>query len=307
MLKMLKSLHRRAVGIDNDDKLIAPYGFATGGDGKPSIVFPGPDTVAVFEDFLFRPTLGIGGSDTGLSPNSFTDTGTVGEYFRIRKNAATQTGALVAGTNGVGRIEMTISGATGLVSASSAMLVSPIRQWKANQGPGGQSGRLRFGCRLKASAWTHINSIFMGFTDKPYEIDTGTKEFPVFDTGNVANGYVANADDFVGFLFGNLADTGWTGIAGQATAVQRTALGDATTTAPVANVWRTYELEVIRSNSDTGGTAHFYIDGVKKGTISNPITSSAALNAIIAIADTGGSSIVDIDWVNISAQRDTGM
>lgn len=310
MLTMLKSLHRRAIGIDKDDKVIAPSGFAAGGDGKPSIIFPGPDTVAVFEDFLFRPVLGFGVqiTDTGGNPVvTLNDTGTLGEYFRVRKNAATQTAVLKEGTNGVGRVTMTISGATGTIAASSAMLVSPLPQWKANQGPGGQSGRLRFGTRLKVNSFGLINSLFMGFTDKTYELDTGTKEFPIYDTGGAA-ALFAPASDAVGFLFGNLADTGWRGVSARGTTgdsgEQQVTL---TTAAPTANTWATYELEVTRSNSDTGGTVHFYIDGVKKGTIASPIQTSALLNAIIAIADTGGSTILDVDWINISAPRDTGM
>ena len=102
-ISMLKGIHRRMLGISKDDQVIAPYGFAAGGDGKPAVVFPGPDTVAVFDDFNTRQLFGINDTGTGVVGNLDHHKGL---YFRW---IATDTGNDVklldtGGVNGVLRI-----------------------------------------------------------------------------------------------------------------------------------------------------------------------------------------------------------
>ena len=60
---ILKALFRRAISIGFNagkptsygtrprGQIIMPGGFEAGGDGRPTIVYPGPDTVAIFDDF----------------------------------------------------------------------------------------------------------------------------------------------------------------------------------------------------------------------------------------------------------------
>ena len=70
-IQMLKGVHRRAIGISKDDQLMGPSGLVSGGDGKPAIVLPGPETVALWDDFL-----------TGLEgTGQAVDTGAAGLHF----------------------------------------------------------------------------------------------------------------------------------------------------------------------------------------------------------------------------------
>src|SRR3989304_3665665 len=47
-----KGLNKRFVGSPQNDRVGPRAGFVAGGEGKPVIVFPAPDTVAIFDDFL---------------------------------------------------------------------------------------------------------------------------------------------------------------------------------------------------------------------------------------------------------------
>jgi hypothetical protein len=284
---MLKGIHRRALGLTNDDQVLAPYGFVAGGDGKPAVVMPGaPDTTAIFDDFY-----------TGVGADLNGDTGTAGQHFITRKGDTGTTGVIVAGTNGVFRFTASQTAATPSVAGTTFGMVGPALAWKANQGPGAYSGRLRFGARIKKSVYTGgEHGVFVGFTD------TTAAEMPVFDTGGTAD--KAAATDAVGIGWNLGGSTGWVGYGVDGDTVQETTL---TTVAPTANTYVTLEVEVHRSNSDTGGTATFYVDGVPKGTISKPLNTSTALTPCIFGYDTGGASLLDVDWVAVSSLRDTGM
>src|SRR5689334_23012346 len=77
-MQFLKGIHRRALGLGNAGETMARHGFVAGGDDKPAIYLPGPDTVALYEDFT-----GIQAGDTGALVTryganwiiGFTDTG----------------------------------------------------------------------------------------------------------------------------------------------------------------------------------------------------------------------------------------
>src|SRR3990167_1826160 len=108
---MLKGVHRRSLGIGNNDQVMAPYGLEAGGDGKPTVVFPGPDTVAVFEDFFVNPLAGVSAMlDTGVVVAAakgsvlLADTGLAGSHFIPKCTDTGVKGGLQAGTNGVYRI-----------------------------------------------------------------------------------------------------------------------------------------------------------------------------------------------------------
>ncbi len=301
------SLHGRRAFVTSDDILCGQGGLAAGGAGKPTIVFPGPDIVAVFDDFLGDKG-GLGVVDTGKVVPSSTvttgqiyDTGTAGHFFITRKGDSGLTGTLVAGTNGVFRLTSSETITTATVAGSSAGIVGPQLAWKANQGPGGTTGRLRMGARIKQDLYvtaTGKQGLFLGFTDST------AAEVPMHDTGGTAD--MATATDAVGFMWSTDGDTGWRGMAVNGNTVQEIT-GGLTTTTPTDNKWTTLEVEIHRGISDTGGTATFYIDGVVKGAITSPLATSVALTPAIYITDTGGVGKLDIDWVNVSAPRDTGL
>lgn len=281
------SLHGKRAYITKDDQIAASNGFVAGGDGKPAIVLPGsPDTTAIFDDFY----AGVGADLTG-------DTGTAGQYFITRKGDTGTTGLLTAGTNGVFRFTASQTTATPSVAGTTFGIVGPSLSWKPNQGPGAYSGRLRIGARIKKSIYTGgEHGVFVGFTD------TTSAEFPVYDTGGSADG--AAATNAFGIGWNLSGDTGWVGLAVDGDVLQQVQL---TTVAPTANTYVTLEAELHRGQGDTGGTVTFYVDGVAKGRIDNPCNTSTALTPCVYGYDTGGASLLDIDWINVSGPRDTGL
>ena len=303
---------KRDAGLSHDGHLIATKGFVAGGDGKPAIVLPAPDIVAFFDDFLTDAS-GFGMSDTGLHTMTINDTGIAGQFFYSKTGDTGIKGGLVAGTNGVYRITSSETVGTATADASSRGIVGKQLAWKANQGPGPQSGRLRMSARVKMSAYPTASSgdlagMFVGFTD------SGGHELPAYDTGRTGDSgasAVVVASDLVGFLWGSRGDTGFRGISNTSgsggtndSGAQQVTL---TTTAPTDNKWVTLEVEIHRGISDTGGTATFYIDGQPKGSISSPINLANALTPCVYFNDTGGAVNFDIDWINVSAPRDTGL
>jgi hypothetical protein len=285
-VNMLKGLHRRVLGITPRDKIQAPYGAVSGGDGKPAIVWPNHDTVSVWEDFTGP---GNQAADTGIP----IYTG----HFRRLAGDTGHHAAFVAGTNGVFRLFSTPSVGAAKTAAAGQAIGSAL-QWKGNAGPDNRNGFLRFGARLKLETvgrTTKRLHVFAGFTD------IATYEFPCFDTGA---GVQTAADDFVGFMFSPGGDTGWSAVSGRATADQVLALG----VGPATNTYDTIEVEITRGTSDTGGSATFYVNGKAVGRIDSPVTSSVALNPVIyAFQQDTGMEFLDIDCVHVSSTRDTGL
>jgi len=285
------SIHGKRVFISTNDQLVARNGFVAGGDDKPSIVLPGsPDTTALFDDFHGDV---IGAEWTVLDG----DTGTNG------------TATVVAGTNGILRLNQ---GGSPFADTGKGQGIVSLLSWKGNQGSGPNDTKngLRFGTRLKMSGYNDTGrrlNVFMGFTDS-----VGI-ESPIHDSGV---GVESNATDAVGFFYGAGADTGWSAMAVNtnvdATVVSldttRQALRAGAGSLNNSNVYQTFELVIHHGVSDTGGTATFYIDGIPKGSIPSPIAMNVALTPIIYAwaQDTGGAQVVDVDWINVSAPRDTG-
>lgn len=299
------SLHGKRAFISKDDQIVGRNGFVAGGDDKPAIVYPSPDTVAVFDDFHGRLLFGINDTGTGVVGNlhhyrgpHFRWIGTdTGNDVKLR-----DTGAV----NGVVRIGAVNDG-TQTAAGTNTSLVGYTTAWKANMGPGGQSGRLRIGARLKClgngTVW-NAGSIFVGFSDSG-ALGAGT--FPIYDTGASDTGGIAAVSNAVGFLYGeNAASGAIRGVSARGGAAGRQAVTLNTTT-PVVNKYQVWELEIHRGISDTGGTATFYIDGVPKGTISSPLaTNEPLVPGIWVMASDTGAPIVDVDWINVSGPRDTG-
>lgn len=293
-MNILKGLHRRALGLAKDGEVMARAGIVAGGEDKPVITFPGPDTVAVWEDFI-----GAQAGDTGALVLRYgtqliigwSDTGQV-----IPAQGPVQA---VAGhlTNGVFR--MTSSASSTQTPVGGAQSLNTPANWKANQGQyAGVGGKpLRFGVRLKIATLLG-NNVFAGFSD------TGGTEIPVYDTGG---GIITPAADYAGWLKGGGAGAGataasWRLVAGKAGADQVNTPSPVIT--PTANVYDVLEVEV----SPDGNVVTGYINGIAKAQILGAcITSTVALGAGVWRSNTeGAADVVDIDWINIAAPRDTG-
>lgn len=283
-MNMLKGIHRRMLGIGNRDEVIARSGFVAGGEDRPAIVLPGnPDTVALFDDFL-----------GDLIADEWAVVGDTGRAGGVIANI----------TNGV--VRLTGSETQAVTSEGHVALAGgTFKQWKADMG-GRKGGRLRLSARIKAPitsvAEAGRHHIFVGFSD------SGGGEFPAFDTGA---GVISNASDVVGFVYGpTSANASWQCVAAKSVAGDS---GDqlvvpSPVVAPVNNAYDTLEVEVRNGISDTGGAAHFWINGKKVAVINSPVGSSVALSPWIGawVQDTGFATALDIDYVAISAPRDTG-
>ena len=283
---MQKGVHRRALGIGVRDQVMAPYGLETGGDGKPSIPLPSHEYVTFFDDFLGDLVLDEWAAvegDTGFSA------------------------ALANITNGVYRISGSETGGV-THAACGALTTGTFKQWKADMG-GPHRGRLRLAARVKSGTISTTaeggrTHFFVGFSD------SGGAESPAYDTGA---GVISNAADLVGVLWAPTSASYSDRF--QCVAVKSTAgdSGDllavpATAVAPVSNVYNTIEIEVRNGIGDTGSAAHFWIDGKRVATINSPVKSDVALSPWIGawVQDTGFALSFDIDYVSISAPRDTG-
>lgn len=273
------SLHGKRSYITPDDKTVAKSAFVSGGEASignkgGSIVLPGsPDTVALFDDFL---------GDTGeldwTSVNG--DTGVAGAGT-VKK---------VTGTGGVLRITTSADAVLTPVAAI-GMTQGLMKQWKANQGNLRMSGRVKIGT-LAGSEF------FFGFSD------SGGAEMPAYDTGG---GVITNMADGVGFVYGgNSGTTTWRGTSARSVAADS---GDGAVTlssSPVANVYDTLEVAL---DSDSGGLyADFYVNGKREGRITQPTNGTTALTPVVmAFASDAAALAFDVDYINVSANRDTGL
>jgi len=278
------SLHGSRAYLTKDDQIGAAGGFVGGGGmpGRASIALPGsPDIVALFDDFV---------GDTGRSLDNTDPT------WRIFK---ADTGAVVSIRNSTGGVLRLATGATPTEQAK--LGISAAMQWKGNQGAGPNDGkapvRLAARVRISDTGFTKC-AMWMGFTD------TNVAEAPVIDTGGAIVSVATNA---VGIGFSNRG-SGDTGLVAYAVN------GDTNRTPVVLDTGYTLgkyvdlEVAIHHGPSDTGGTATFYVNGEPKGSISSPLGMAIPLAPqILFWSDTGGMALLDIDWVNVSGPRDTGL
>jgi hypothetical protein len=287
MLSKLKSVLGRSLWLAEENHVVAKDGFAAGGDGKPSILIPGnPDYVAVFDDFL---------GDTGRDLTLGTDAN-----WRIVDDDTGATSKPVI-TNLTGGVLRFPGGTPTPVQVKRA--VKGGLCWKGNQGsiPTDGKGGLRLGARVKIDDIKDTGfgrgTYWVGFTD------TLANELPVGDTGGVLISIATNA---FGVLWSS-AQQGDTGFVAHAVNGGTDATPVPLGVSPAAGVYSTIEMELHHGPSDTGGTATFYIDGVAKGSIPGPVAMNVALSpTVIHWGDTGGT-VLDIDWIAVSAPRDTGV
>jgi hypothetical protein len=272
------SLHGQRAYITTSDQMVAKGGFVAGGErsiGRQggSIELPGnPARVVVFDDFL--------GDLVGDEWNyAETDTG------------ANASGTVVAGTNGIFRIAAAAT-VVKTAAGNNAQINGGLPQWKPDQ------GRMRVGARLRISALTGAN-VFVGFAD------TGAALMPVYDTGG---GIISTVSNAVGWLYSGGAaspSTVWRGVKVNADSVgSSTVTGDA----PTANLYDVLEVELGDTGSKPGGDiAYFYQNGVLKGSLANPVLQTRAHTPTVAefVSETTAFN-VDVDWINVGADRDTG-
>lgn len=276
------SIHGREAFTTTDGELAGRNGVSSGGEGAPSVVYPSNDFVSIFDDFL---------GDL------------VGDEWAFVEGDTGFSGTLVTATNGIFRI--TSSETQGVAPTDNAALTQGLfKNWKANQGAPGL-GRLRLAARIKGNplsttAESGRNHLFVGFSD------SGGAEMPAYDTGA---GVISNAADLAGFIWSPSGQsTAWKAVAAKSTAGDSGDQAVATSVTPTSNVYTTLEVELRSGAGDTGGTAHFFIDGVPVASIDSPVGSATAMTPWIGFfcQDTGLASTLDIDYVNISAPRDTG-
>jgi hypothetical protein len=284
---ILKGIHRRALSLGNSGEVVARHGLVSGGEDKPVVYHPGPDTVTLFEDFT-----GLQAGDTGAStlrygPSQliigFSDTGQV-----VPRQGPVAPGSAFA--NGVFRMTSSATSAQDPVAGAQSLNTPAI--WKANQGQ--QSNRpLHFGTRLKTNTLAG-NTLFVGFTD------SGGTEMAAYDTGA---GILTPAADYAGFIWsgeGGATQQAYRAVTGKAGVDQSATTG----ITPTAGVYDVLEVEV----SPDGNVASFFINGKSVAQITSAaLTPTVALGAGIWRANTDAAAdAIDIDWINVAAPRDTG-
>lgn len=262
-------LHGARVYLTPDDVLVAKSGFASGGEQSQGNL--GGSIV-------------LPGSPKHVAVFDDFLGDVVADQWNYAEGDTGNNAGLINGTSGVYR--MTLSTSAAFAPASVASLNGGVLlQWKRNV------GKLRMAARVKASSYAGVN-IFVGLTD------TGAAEMPYYDTGATA-GPISTATNAVGWIYGSDGDAVWTGV-GVNAGTDATSVAGA---APTTNVYDVLEL----AWNDTGDV-YFYQNGVLKGSMSAAVAGTRWLTpAVAAFAkDTGGQSI-DIDYINVSANRDTGI
>ena len=290
------SKHGNRLFLTSDNKTVSQGGFAAGGPGlargnkAANVVLPGsPLSVAIFDDFLGPTVNQVAAYDTGGDFVAYNDDWVPAAHWQMGAQDTGQrlTKPVVAG--GVARL--TSSASSGQTPITGAMSLHGERNWKANQ------GGLRMAGRVKIEALSGSN-VFIGLTD------TGGGEMPVYDTGSAAATTLTPAADFVGFLYSGsiagalLSRTAWRCVAGKAGVDQ----DSASTVTPVANVYDALEVSV-----DSSGNAQYFINGAYVTTLSNAVTSTVGLAPHFGFAHVeAAAKYADADWLNVSADRDTG-
>lgn len=275
-----KNVRGRSIGFNEGNVFISRDGLGTGGNREYSeIIAPGSiKYTAYYEDFhgdVVPDECNVVEADTGGGSSS----------------------AVVAGANGIFRLFSTAATAI-LTTAEGQEINGGLLSWNVAQGAGQPKGDLRFATRIRLASVSRTANrvhVFAGFTDN------ASFEIPVYDTGG---GIQATATDAVGFFFSAGGDTGWNAVGVDGGTAQEGNLD----TGVAANEWHDLQVCIKRSVGDTGGTATFFVDGVEKGTISDPLGVNVPLTWAVTAwhQDTGTGAAVDVDYIAVSNFRDTG-
>lgn len=268
--------HGQRAYLTPDDVLVAKGAIGTGGErsvGRQggNVILPGsPGMVAYWDDFLgdlIADEWNAAEGDTGHNPV-----------------------AVQAMTNGVVRLHMS-STAAKTPASYNVLNTGLFPQWKANQ------GKLRIAARLKVGETTLTGAnVFIGFSD------TGAAQMPIYDTGGGSGTPLSPASNAVGWLLSRGAaspSTAWRGVAVNADVDATPISGDA----PTLNTYDVLEIHI----EDSGNRAIFYQNGVAKGAIDSPVLSTRGMVPVLAaFSSEATGNVVDLDWINVSALRDTG-
>jgi hypothetical protein len=285
LFKKQVSLHGLRSYISRTDMHVAKGAVASGGEASVgrqggTIVLPGsPGTVAVFDDWTGH--VGDTGAVRGWEfVNGDNDTGATGGVN------------YTSATNGVVRLNWATSAQPG-VAHNVGLSTNAMKNWKANQ------GNLRFAARVKFVSLTAVQA-YIGFSD------SGGADMPAYDTGtNAAAGFLSNMTEGIGFMYTNAGSvTTWRGVATKGDADQSMTASVSTVPSPTTN---TYDVLEIQLSQDSGQNADFFINGAHVGMVANPLDAAVALAPGFWLCGTDTGTIqLDVDWVNVSANRDTG-
>lgn len=286
-LSKLKSfLGRATLYVTKDNHVVSKNALGTGGEGSPGVILPGSgETTAIFDDFA---------GDTGRTALLAANTDT----WRLFNGdtGGTAIAALQPSTNGVLRFDQGPNPVEQIKFG-----ISGSTNWKGNMGsaPTENKNPVRVSARIRhEDTGSSKTNWWVGFTD------TVVAEVPVMDTGGAVVSVATNA---VGIGYSNRGE-GDTGIVGYAVNGDTNRTPVVLDTGYTEGKYVTVEVAISHGVSDTGGTATFYVDGVPKGKIAAPVAMNVALAPqVLFWGDTGGSATLDIDYVNVSGPRDTGL
>lgn len=217
-MRILTSLHGRQVGLGEpnstgEQQLIAPGGLLLGRHGS-QVAYGGPNTVALFDDFLGDVIADQWGVVEGT-------------------DAATSDAAILAG--GIGGILRITTGDAGTGLAADQIQLVQALQWQASNG--GLFAEARFKMSAITTCWA-----FFGFTD------VLTLEAPIISAAS-ADTITTNATDAVGVMFDTRmsTDNWWlVGVAGDTDATAQNS-----GVAPTADTYETWRVEVDSSGVAT--------------------------------------------------------
>ena len=266
MTRILTSIHGRKLGIDKDGALVSPGGFKAGEHGN-QLSMPSAARTVLFDDFL---------GDVIADQWNATE-GT---------DSATSDAAILAG--GIGGVLRLTTGDAGTGLAADTEQLNQALQWQAS------NGGLTFQTRLKMSAITTCWA-YIGFTDTV----TGLEAPATLS----ATTFTTTATDAVGFMFDTTAtvDT-WrmVGVKADVDAMTDATSKFSTDTAPVADTYATFRIEV-----DTSGNATFFYNGNRVGYLANAVTAATDLTPIISVSkvSVAASMTMDVDYVYVAQDR----
>jgi hypothetical protein len=282
MHKKQVSFHGVRDYLSTENRHVTQDAFVSGGEASVgrqggSITIPGsPATVARFDDFLASDT---GGQFNGRSRvNGDTDTGATGTVSRQSM------------VNGVMRVSYAGT-ALGTPAAAIGLTGGLIKNWKPDQ------GRLTFAARVKLPSLASVNA-YIGFSD------SGGSEMPSYDTGDAGGIPITNMADGIGFMYSNLGGvTTWRAVSARSVAGDS---GDQTVNTGITPVANTYDVLEFHMG-DSGEHATFFVNGVAVGRLTNPVEAKNALvPGVWVFGSDTGTIQVDIDYIALSANRDSG-
>ena len=276
MSRIQHSLHSRDLGVGRatvptasvpgaPGALISRGGFISGPNGN-QIVMPGPNHVAIFDDFAGINTVAPNVSMWSMLEG--TDSATSAEV-----QSAAKGGVLLMTTGDAG---------TGF-AADACQMVNGLH-WFA------ENGGLRIQARVKLSAITTCTA-FIGFTDV-----ASLEQSILYATGTT---YTTNASDACGFLFDTVSTADKWCLAGVAADVDATM--EELTVAPVADTYATFAVEL-----STAGAATFFYNGAQVGNVmTGAVTPTVALTPSLYCSklSVAASMSMSVDYISCSMRR----